>query len=303
MKQKVIVILGPTATGKSALAVELARAVDGEVVSADSRQIYRGLDLGTGKVTRREMRGVPHHMLDILPAKRQFSASEYAQGAHKIIASIAARGKVPIVCGGTGFYIDALLGLALPEVPPDPTLRARLEKKTAEAVFAILEKIDPARARAIDPRNKARAIRSIEIAKTLGAMPPLTKASAYETLKIGLDMQDAKLKERIAARLKSRLKSGMLAEASRLHAAGLSWKRMRELGLEYRNMADHLAGSAAKRTDRAEFERRVISESFDYAKRQRRWFRRDKDIVWLDPAGTAAQKKAVRLAKIFLRGT
>lgn len=298
MKQKLLVILGPTATGKTALAIELARALDGEVVSADSRQIYRGLDLGTGKATKREMRGVPHHLLDVASPKRQFSAAEYAVLAREAIAGIAARGKLPIVCGGTGFYIDALLGLSLPDVPPNEALRKKLAQKTAPALFAMLEKLDPQRAKAMDPNNKVRIIRSIEIAQSLGRVPALSRTdSPYQTLTLGLDMPDATLRERIARRLDVRLKHGMLKEAERLHAAGLSWKRMRELGLEYRSMADYLT----KKTDRTAFMHSILTESWRYAKRQRRWFRRNTDVIWLDPNAKTSAKKAEVLAKKFLK--
>ncbi len=298
MKQKLLVILGPTATGKTALAIELARALDGEVVSADSRQIYRGLDLGTGKATKREMRGVPHHLLDVASPKRQFSAAEYAVLAREAIAGIAARGKLPIVCGGTGFYIDALLGLSLPDVQPNEALRKKLAQKTAPALFAMLEKLDPQRAKAMDPNNKVRIIRSIEIAQSLGRVPALSRTdSPYQTLTLGLDMPDATLRERIARRLDVRLKHGMLKEAERLHAAGLSWKRMRELGLEYRSMAEYLT----KKTDRTAFVHSILTESWRYAKRQRRWFRRNTDVIWLDPNAKTSAKKAEALAKKFLK--
>ncbi len=299
MKQKVIVILGPTATGKTALAVELARTFGGEVVSADSRQIYRGLDLGTGKVTKREMRGVPHYLLDVASPKRQFSAAQFAEQARASIADIAARGKVPIVCGGTGFYIDTLLGLSIPDVPPDPKLRKKLAAKSVAALLTELKRLDPERAQTIDQNNPVRLVRAIEIAKALGKVPPRSSGDeTYDTLKIGLDMPDETLKERIAKRLDERQKKGMLREAERLHTGGLSWKRMRELGLEYRTMADYLTGTHA---DLAAFKERLTFDIWHYAKRQRRWFKRDTNIHWLNPLKKSDLKRAQTLASRFLK--
>jgi tRNA dimethylallyltransferase len=297
-KEKVIVILGPTATGKTALSVELAKRFGGEIVSADSRQVYKGLDLGTGKVTKKEMAGVPHHLLDVANPKKVFSVAEYAALATTAIEGILARGKTPIVVGGTGFYIDTIAhGTVLPDVPPNPALRKKLEKKSAEALFRQLEKMDPKRAKTIERQNPVRLVRAIEIATSLGAVPKLSKKPPYEILQIGLDMKDEVLKERIVIRLKERLKAGMLAEAKHLHAKGLSWLRMRALGLEYRHMADLLA----KKTTSETFESELAHNIWQYVKRQRTWFRRDASIVWLDPTKKSTLARAVALVKKFLR--
>ena len=175
-KAKVLVILGPTSSGKTALSIELAKKYGGEIVSADSRQVYRGLTLGTGKVTNDEMQTIPHHMLDVANPKNVYSVSDYVLGARACIGDIHARGKLPIICGGTAFYIDAVLGKAqLPDVPPNPTLRKKLEQKSAPELFLMLTKLDPARAKNIDPHNPVRLVRAIEIAKALGKVPPLKK--------------------------------------------------------------------------------------------------------------------------------
>ena len=172
MRKKVIVVVGPTASGKSSYAVKLARSIGGEGVSADSRQVYKGLDVGTGKITRKEMRGVPHHLLDVVSPKKVFTAHDFVERGQAAIESILNRGKTPIICGGTGFYIDALLGrMPLPNVPPNPALRARLEKKSASQLFAMLQKIDSRRAKNIDRHNPVRLVRAIEIAKALGKVP------------------------------------------------------------------------------------------------------------------------------------
>jgi len=175
MKQKVLIILGPTASGKSDLAVQLAKKFKGEVISADSRQVYKGLDIGTGKITKKEMRGVPHHLLDVANPKKYFSVSDYKKLALLSLRYIETKKKLPIICGGTGFYIDALIGkINLPEVPPNKALRKKLEKLSAEKLYKMLLKKDSRRAKEIDPRNKVRVIRALEIVETLGKVPHFT---------------------------------------------------------------------------------------------------------------------------------
>src|SRR3989344_7957528 len=168
-RPKVVVILGQTATGKSNLAVKVAKKFNGEVISADSRQVYKGLDIGTGKISRQEMKDIPHHLLDVANPKKQFTVAEYQKKAMVAMADIVKRGKVPIICGGTGFYIDAVTkGLVLPEVPPNYVLRKNLALVSERVLMLKLKKLDPVRAQNIDPKNKVRLIRAIEIAKALG---------------------------------------------------------------------------------------------------------------------------------------
>ncbi|MDD5152498.1 MAG: tRNA (adenosine(37)-N6)-dimethylallyltransferase MiaA [Candidatus Pacebacteria bacterium] len=278
MTPKLLVILGPTASGKSDLAVEIAKLVNGEVVSADSRQVYKKLDLGTGKITKREMRGVPHHLLDVTNAKKRFSVAEYQLLATKVITAIIKRGKIPILCGGTGFYIESIVkGTVIPEVIENKSLRKKLAGKSAKELFGILSKLDPKRAEEIDAKNPVRLIRAIEIAKELGAVPRLAKESSnYEILQIGIAVDRETLLKRITARLHKRLKLGMIAESKQLHKEGLSWKRMHELGLEYRYMSEFLTNKITK----SELEQEVIKGSMDYAKRQMTWWKRDKSIKW-----------------------
>lgn len=297
-KPKLIVVCGPTATGKSDLAVEIAKNIGGEIISADSRQVYTGLDLGTGKITKREMRGVPHYLLDVADPKRQFSVARYMKLTDKAIKDIIKRGKTPILCGGTGFYIDAVVsGASLPEVPPNKALRKELDRKTTEELFETLQKLDPKRAETIDKHNPVRLVRAIEIATALGSVPALSTDAKYETLFIGLDNSDDILKKKIGLRLKTRLKKGMLAEAKRLRANGLSWKRFFELGLEYRYMGLHLEGEISKDEMVAELEKEI----WQYVRRQRTWFKRNKDIVWFDPGKKTDLRRAVALAKQFLK--
>lgn len=278
--RKIIVIAGPTSSGKTGLAVELARKVGGEVVSADSRQVYRGLNLGTGKATKREMQGVPHHMLSVADPRHPYSASLFVSDARKAAEDIASRGKIPVVAGGTGFYIDAMLGLIpLTEVPPDKKLRASLSKFSLEKLQARLKKLDPKRYAEIDRNNPVRLIRAIEIASALGRVPKTKPKEIYDALYIGLHVPHDELAKKIRARLKARMRAGMLNEAKRLHAAGLSYKRMNELGLEYRHMALHLQGKTTRTEMLANLEKDIIA----YAKRQMTWFKKNKSIVWLKP--------------------
>ncbi len=287
-KPNIIVILGPTATGKSDLAVSIAKKVGGEVISADSRQVYTGLDLGTGKITKKEKRGVPHHMLDVADPKREYSVARYTKEAKKIIKDILKRGKTPIICGGTGLYIDALVfNHTFPEVKPNKALRKILEKEPIETLVKRLRALDPQRLETIDQKNPVRLIRAIEIAETLGKVPALSPAdSPYDVTWIGLDTDTEILKERIEIRLKKRMKAGMLKEAEKLHTEGLSWKRMDALGLEYRYLAQLLK----KEITREQFEQELALKILQYAKRQRTWFKRNKKIQWIDPKDILAIK-------------
>lgn len=291
-KQKILAIVGPTASGKSAFAVRLARHFGGEIISADSRQTYRGLNIGTGKITKREMHGVPHHLLDVASPKHAFTAHDFIRLARKRAVMIYRNGRLPIVCGGTGFYIDALVGrVTIPNVPPNRTLRTRLGKKTAAQLFATLKRLDPKRAKTIDPRNKVRLIRAIEIAQDDSV--PAKKDSrnpVYDVLWIGLDVPKEELERKIGARLRSRIRQGMLSEAKRLHAQGLSYKRMEELGLEYRYLARHLQGKITREEMLAQLERAIVQ----FAKRQRTYWRRNKDICWLDPRDLRKIESLVR---------
>jgi tRNA dimethylallyltransferase len=279
MKPHILVIVGPTASGKSDLAVELALRHNGEIISADSRQVYTGLDIGTGKITTEEMKGVPHHLLDVADPRNRFTVVEYIDLAKKAIEDIANRGKMPIIVGGTGFYIHAFIdGAILPEVPPDEALRDELNKKSAEELFSILEKVDPDRAATIDRHNARRIIRAIEIATHIGKVPEVRlNPLPYEVRFIGLDVPGEKLKERICVRLEKRLSNGMIEEVKRLSDEGLSWERMEELGLEYRYLALHLQGKIPV----TEMKEKLATEIWHYARRQMTWFKKDKRIVWI----------------------
>lgn len=269
-KPKVIVILGPTATGKSNLAVKLAKKLNGEIISADSRQVYKTLDIGTGKITKKEMRGVPHHLLDVVNPKTKFSVIKYQTLTNKALEQILKKGRTPIICGGTGFYIDAVTkGVVFPEVPPNNKLRKELGKKNPEDLIKILNKLDKARARNIDKKNKVRLIRAIEIAKHLGKVPKIKeKKNNYEFIKIGLTLPQEELKGKIEKRIKKMFKDGLLKEVSKLKRSGISEKRLKELGFEYYKPTLE----------------NVITGNIKYAKRQITWFKRDNEIKWFTPS-------------------
>ena len=280
-KRKTLVIVGPTASGKSALAVQLARKLGGEVLSADSRQVYTGLNIGTGKITKKEMGGIRHHLLDVVSPKKVFTAHNFIEKGREAIEDIQKRGKLPIICGGTGFYIDALVGrIILPDVPANPKLRTRLEKKPAAQLFALLKKLDPRRAKGIDKHNSVRLVRAIEIAHALGKVPVAsTKSLPYSVKWIGIQPDEKKLRTKIHTRLNERMQRGMVQEAKRLHSEGLSYKRMFALGLEYRYLALYLQNKMSKK----EMLEKLELDIWHYAKRQITYWQRNRDISWFKP--------------------
>ena len=305
-KIKLLVILGPTATGKSDLAVELAHWITdekiagytgAEIISADSRQVYKGLDIGTGKITASEMRDIPHYCLDIADVKDRFSVSDWKKSAETAVGEIVARGALPIICGGTGYYIDAIANdLEFLDVENDPILQNELEKKTVEDLFAELMVIDPARANTMnngsDNKNKRRLVRSIIIARQLGSVPALNSKSVeskYEPIYIGVNVTDEELKLRIKNRLTKRLDAGMVDEAIKLHNSGLSFDRMDELGLEYRYQAKLMQGELKN----DEFMEMLNTKIWQFARRQKTWFRKNAQIKWFEPTALADIKDEI----------
>ena len=272
-----VAIVGPTSSGKTSFSISLAKSIKKsgiitEIVSADSRQVYKGLNLLSGKVTKKEMAGIPHHMLDVANPKRVYSVVEFKKDAEKIIDEIHARGHLPILVGGTGFYVDAVTkGIILPEVKANPTLRKSLSRLSVDKLFAKLQNIDPERAEGIDKHNSVRLIRAIEIATALGKVPKVQAKPKYKVTTFGIDLPDKELKKNIHTRLLARIKAGMLREAKKLHDAGLSYKRMEELGLECRYASLYLQKKITKEQLLNELETAI----WHYAKRQRTWFKRD----------------------------
>lgn len=288
--RKMIVVCGPTATGKSDLAVEIAlflkekQGISCEIISTDSRQIYKGLDIGTGKISKSEMKGIPHHLLDIAEPCEKISVVEIQRLANQYIAEIYSRGNIPILCGGTGMYIDSIVyNTKFPDVPPNQILREKLEAKDIEQVRLIFDQLcldKNITSHQVDISNKRRMIRAIEIISMIGYIPELKKyTDIYDICWIGLDMDDTVLKDRIKKRIDVRLEAGMIEESEKLLASGaLTHERMQELGLEYAYISDLLNGKIS----RAEFEEQLYFAIWHYAKRQRTWFRKNKKIQWFD---------------------
>jgi len=275
--KKLIVILGPTASGKTDLSIKLAKKFNGEIISADSRQVYKRMDIGTGKITKKEMQGVPHYLLDVASPKRRFTVVQYQKLALKAIERIYKKNKIPFLVGGTGFYIQAIVdGIVIPRVKPDWKLRKKLEKKNTKELFLMLKKLDSKRAKNIDKNNPRRLIRALEIVKELGTVPPLSLSGPrFELLMIGVKKEN--LEERIKKRLLKRLKIGMVAEVNNLRKSCLSWKRLEEFGLEYRYIAQYLQ----KKINYEEMIEKIQKESEHFAKRQMTWFKREKRIKWV----------------------
>ena len=270
---KVLVIVGPTASGKSALAWELAQKYNGELISADSRQVYRGLDIGTGKEK------YPQHLIDVADPKEDYNVSHFVADATKAIEDISARGKLPIIVGGTGFWVDSLTcGYELPEVEPQQELRRELEKKSAGELFAQLQDLDPARSKHIDKHNKRRLIRAIELVIATGKpTPQLRKTARYDALFLGIKISKEELNHRIEKRLRNRLQQGLIEETQKLYDSGVSWERLEAFGLEYRSVARHLQAITSK----DELYKELLHAIQQYAKRQVTWFKRNKNIHWI----------------------
>ena len=279
-KPKVISIVGPTASGKSALAIDLALIFNGEVISADSRQVYRELDLGSGKVTTKEMKGVPHHLLNVANLDYIYTGADFIKDANLAISDILNREKLPIIAGGTFFYIELLKGESQSApVEPNPTLRAELEQLSDEQLFAKLNNLDPERAQSIDSKNRRRLVRALEIIDSLGKVPTISKKeSDFDFLTIGIRIDKDILKQRIEQRLSDRLEKGMVEEVENLLKNGISPVRLHDLGLEYRYITEYLEGKITYE----KMKEKIVIKSLQFAKRQYTWLKRDKSIVWFD---------------------
>jgi tRNA dimethylallyltransferase len=290
-----IVILGPTASGKSELAIKLAKKFNGEIISADSRQVYKGMDIGTGKITKKEMQGIPHYLLDVASPKKRFTVVQYRKLALKAINKIFKKGKLPILCGGTGFYIQAVIDrVIIPEVKPDWRLRFNLNQLETGEIFNKLKKLDPKRTQTIDRKNRRRLIRALEIViKTKKPIPVLKKSPLpYPVLIIGIKKEKRELKRLIRKRFFKWLKEGFLREVLKLRKINLSWQKIEEFGIHYRVAAQYLQN---KITDRELIEN-SLRELQNYAKRQMAWFKKDKRIHWIK-----SYNQAERLTKNFLK--
>jgi tRNA dimethylallyltransferase len=300
---KIIVVLGPTASGKSSLAIKLAKKYNGEIISADSRQIYKGMDIGTGKVPKSKIKsqklkvqfknkkniywsgGVTHYMIDIVSPKTDYNAAKFQKTAQKIIEDILRRGKLPIICGGTGFWIASLVdNTNFPEVKPDWKLRNKLRNYSTTKLFSMLKNLDKERAKNIDKNNPVRLIRAIEIARALGKVPKIgeqltVNSEQYKYLQIGIAIPKEKLHERIKIRLDKRFKQGMIQEVKNLHFKNkVSWKKLESFGLEYKYIALYLQ----KKISKEELKEKLFQEIKNFSKRQMTWFKKDWRIKWLE---------------------
>jgi len=279
----VIAIVGPTASGKTALALRAATRSGGEIVSADSRQVYRGMDIGTAKPTAAERRRVPHHCIDLVDPSEAYDAARYQRDGRAALADIASRGKIAYVVGGTGLYVRALLdGLLLDAAPTDPELRAGLERRAETegpaALHRDLARIDPAAAERVDPRNARRVVRYLELA-TLAGRVPQQREVGVAARRVGLDPPRAWLDERIGARLRQMVDGGVLEETRRLVETGLDPRLPSMSGHGYVHWAAHLRGEVGLDAAIAATAKDVRA----YSRRQMTWFRRDPEIWWVDP--------------------
>ena len=302
--------MGPTASGKSGVAIKLAQKFDGEIISADSRQIYKGLDIGSGKVCGAWSvergafisEGIPHHLIDVAKPQEDFNVSHFKKLAQEKIGEILSRKKVPIICGGTAFWIDTLTKNSnIPEVAPNEKLRARLAKKSVEQLFTQLKKLDPVRASDIDGQNKVRLIRAIEICKVLGHVPKRetwnvergTENTKYEIqntkynfLEIGIEVPREILNAKIKKRLDERFAEGMTQEVENLNEKGVSWQWLERIGLEYRWISRFLQGKielgemSTQGVCTSGAKQKLYFDSIHYAKRQMTWLQRNKSIIW-----------------------
>ena len=304
-RTKVLVVVGPNASGKSELGIQLALMHNGEIISADSRQVYRGLDLTSGKVpgewqragTKRQFvyKGVRHHLIDVASPKKRFTVQDYKKKTKRAIGIIFSAGKLPIIVGGSGFYIDTLIyDINIPMVPPRKRLREELEKLTTEQLVNRLKGLDPFRALTIDNKNRRRLVRAIEIVVSTGSqIDPLKKerVSPYSLLIVGIRLPDEIQKQRISKRIRDRVSEGMIEEVARVHKKGVSWRRLEELGLEFKYIARYLQGDIAL----GQMEEELEHATLRFARRQMTWFKRNQDIVWVD-----SPEKAYPIVQDFL---
>lgn len=287
---KVVCVVGATATGKSALAVRLAKAFDGEIISGDSAQVYRGMDIGTAKVTREEMEGVPHHLIDLLDINEGFSAGLFAELGRERARDIAAGGRLPIIAGGTGLYVDAMTGPALlsPTADSDPAVRAELmakaEREGAEALHAYLGSIDPAAAAEIHPNNVKRVARAIEIylvtgkTKTEHSATPRAQSEFSRGLILLEHPDRAELYRRIDRRVDLMMETGLLSEARRLWEMGLAHTPTASAAIGYKEFFPYFEGAASLESA----VEKVKQASRNYAKRQITYFKRMTDAFPID---------------------
>lgn len=292
---KVVAVVGTNASGKSALGIELAKCFDAEIISADSRQVFRGLDLGSGKITPEEMQGVAHHMIDVREPNEFFSMADFQRLSYQYIEDIRSRGKLPMIVGGTGLYVDSVLdGYLLSDKEPDLAYRAELEKLTTPELYTMLLSLVPDAQ--VEKNNRNRVMRMIERIHDGDSAVP-RKEKRYDSLRLGVSWPREVLAKRIDERLAMRLEQGMIEEVQRLLDEGATTEFLLGLGLEYRFITRYLLGEIP---DKDEMLRLLATAIKQFAKRQMTWFRRNPDIVWLDMSGDAYDQ-ACGVIEAFLK--
>lgn len=288
-KRPLVIITGPTASGKTALSIELAKQIGGEIISADSMQVYRHMDIGSAKVTKEEMDGVPHHLIDVLDPSEEFNVVRFQEMARKAMEEIYERGKIPIIAGGTGFYIQALLyDIDFTETDENNSIREELEQKArtegASALHAMLKEIDPESAEAIHENNVKRVIRAIEFYRQTGKKisdhnrQEREKSSPYQFLYYVIDLPRELLYSRIEQRVDQMIEQGLVEEVKALQAMGCTRDMVSMQGLGYKEILDYLNGQLT--LDEAVYV--LKRDTRHFAKRQLTWFRRERDVRWLE---------------------
>ncbi len=296
---KLLVILGPTASGKSSLGIALALRLHGEIISADSRQVYRGLDIGTAKVSSAERSLVPHHLLDVIDPQEIYTVAQFQDAACAAIDDIVARGRRPLLVGGSPHYIQTVVdNLDIPQVSPQAELRATLAGRPLSDLVEQLEKLDPQSAASIDRNNPRRVIRALEVCLVTGqAFSQLRRTGerCYETLLLGIQWPRTILYKRIDERVDERISQGMIQEVQDLLAQGIEHTRLDALGLEYRYISRWLRGDFESE---AEMVQRLKYAIHDFTRRQLAWYRRERRIVWIEGSENMVEE-AEKLARQF----
>lgn len=295
---KIIILAGPTSSGKSRIGVDIAKKFDGEIISCDSMQIYRHMNIGTAKVTPEEMQGVPHHMIDVVEPTRQFSVGEYVKMADNSISNVFSRGKVPFIVGGTGLYIEGILypmtfgGNRNQEVRDE--LQRELEANGKEYMHAMLAQIDPIDAEKIHPNNTKRVLRALEIYKTTGncksGLQENIKPFKYDALLIALDVDRKELYRNINGRVDKMIADGLLQEIERLLSLGVDFSQQSMQAIGYKEFEDYFKGSVSL-SDTIEI---IKKNSRNYAKRQLTWLKRYKFAKWYSPSDVEGIERAVK---------
>lgn len=289
MKEKLFVLIGPTAVGKTELSIDLAKRLNAEIISADSMQIYKYMDIGTAKITEEEMEGVPHHLIDFLYPDEEYTVSDYQRDASRLITEINARGRLPMVVGGTGLYINSLVyELNFAKAPPDEEYRVELEELAAnygiEYIHDLLSKVDPESAKTISKKDKKRIIRALEVYKTTGkTMSEYNKnfrkeTDKYDLCMVCLNMDRQKLYDRINMRVDIMIENGLIDEVKGILHKGYHKNLVSLKGIGYKEIIEYLDGNLTL----DEAIEKIKKGSRNYAKRQLTWFRRDKRIKWVN---------------------